>query len=461
MKCSLPDTTQIKRLKSTKQSRTQNPTLPSTLEKFVNGTLDGERDSALIVNGRVKWQKALFDGLHDTRAKAWQRTARKRDADRAKEMAGEWILAEPPWWTNFQRPCWQVAMRLRYGLEVNPAIGPNIAPYCLARKMNGTYCLAHLDACGQHAQICKVEGANIHRHDTVRDGIVPELKKHVTSVKKEQFIYELSQLNEDTGATSEARMDIIAEMPQLRAMLDVRVFLSTLASQWKSTRAHEAEKHNRYVTHQDGRRCTNMKLYAAVVNTYGKVGKEFEDFASVVDSKNRGKARGRDLTNLLSLLGVYANAEKVVLTHAPALKRAQRGDVVAAIAAKDAQAAATAAQGANAAHLRDNATQKKHPKASKCPELRGDISYTDGQKLVYCKGCKQNYSYAGWADHCAKHHPQHSKVNGEAHADDGDKDDDGVARSKLQSKAKAAAKKKPQPKAKAATKKTGCLKKGS
>ena len=89
-----------------------------------------------------------------------------------------------------------------------------------------------------------------------------------------------------------------------------------------------------------------MNIYAAVVNTYSRVGKEFVDFASVVDSKNRGKARGRDLTNLLSLLGVYANAEKVVLTHAPALKRAQRGDVVAAIAAKDAQAAATAAKGA-------------------------------------------------------------------------------------------------------------------
>ena len=92
-------------------------------------------------------------------------------------------------------------MQLRYGLEVNPAIGPNIAPYCLARKMDGTYCLAHLDACGQHAQVCKVEGANIHRYDTVRDGIIPGLKKHATSVKKEQFIYELSQLNEDTEAT--------------------------------------------------------------------------------------------------------------------------------------------------------------------------------------------------------------------------------------------------------------------
>ena len=59
----------------------QNPTLPSTLEKFVNGTLDGERGSALFVNGRVKWQKALFDWLHDTRAKGWQRTARKRVLD--------------------------------------------------------------------------------------------------------------------------------------------------------------------------------------------------------------------------------------------------------------------------------------------------------------------------------------------------------------------------------------------
>ena len=185
------------------------------------------------------------------------------------------------------------------------------------------------------------------------------------------------------------------------------------------------------------------------------------DFASVVDCRSLGKARGRDLTNLLSPLGVYANAEKVVLTHAPALKRAQRGDVVAAIAAKDAQAAATAAKGANAkaAHLRDNATQKKHPKASICPELPGDISFKDGQKLVYCKGCKGDYSYAGWAHHCEKHH-NHFKVNGKANADDGDKDDDEGSRSKPQPRAKAGAQKKPQPKAKAGAKKTECLRKG-
>jgi hypothetical protein len=69
---------------------------------------------------------------------------------------------------------------------------------------------------------------------------------------------------------NESRMDIIGEMPQLRAMLDIRAFLSTLSSGWKSTRAHEMEKHNRYVTHTDGRRCTNMKLYVAVRSASGR-----------------------------------------------------------------------------------------------------------------------------------------------------------------------------------------------
>ena len=76
--------------------------------------------------------------------------------------------------------------------------------------------------CGYDAQTCKVDGALIHRHDTVRDGLIPELKRSVTSVKTEQFVYELAQLNEGTGTTTEARVDIIAEMPGLRAMLDTR-----------------------------------------------------------------------------------------------------------------------------------------------------------------------------------------------------------------------------------------------
>ena len=88
-----------------------------------------------------------------------------------------------------------------------------------------------------------MEGANIHRHDTVRDGVLSALKRHVTSVKTEQFVFELSQLYENTGSKNEARMDIMAEMPQLRGMLDIRLFFQRLVAdgnlrehmRWKST----------------------------------------------------------------------------------------------------------------------------------------------------------------------------------------------------------------------------------
>ena len=122
-----------------------------------------------------------------------------------------------------------------------------------------------------------------------------------------------------------------------------------------------------------------MKLYAAVVNTYGKVGQEFVDFCAVVDSSSRGKGRGRNLTNLLSLLGVYANAEQVLLTHAPSMKRAQRGDVKAAIAAKEAQeAAAATAKAAKVAQAAAAAQLKVPSKVRKGLDIRGD-TYMDGK----------------------------------------------------------------------------------
>ena len=104
-----------------------------------------------------------------------------------------------------------------------------------------------------------------------------------------------------------------------------------------------------------------------------------------MDNNSRGKERGRDLTTSLSLLGVYANAEKVVFAHAPALKRAQRGDVVAAIAAKDAEAAAVAANDANAEAkaLRENATPQQHPKSAKRQDLRGNITCREEKQFIF------------------------------------------------------------------------------
>ena len=223
------------------RARERNATLPDSLEKFIEEAINGERGAAPTSAKRVKWQAALTHGLHKARADAWLKTTTRNDRDRVKEMAGDWIMDELPWWTHFQRPCWLIAMRLRYGLAVTPAIILNTSRRCLAKKQDGSFCLELLDDLGRHAQFCKVEGTAVHRHDTIRDGLVPGLKPHVSSVKLEQFIYELAQLNEDTGETKEARMDIVADMPQLRAMLDVRCYLSTLASGWRSARAHEVE----------------------------------------------------------------------------------------------------------------------------------------------------------------------------------------------------------------------------
>ena len=78
-----------------------------------------------------------------------------------------------------------------------------------------------------------------------------------------------------------------------------------------------------------------MTLYAAAVNTYGYVGQEFRDFCVTIESKGRGR---RWLT-LFSLLGVYANADHVLLAYTPSQSRAQRDDVLAAIAAKEAEVA--------------------------------------------------------------------------------------------------------------------------
>ena len=37
-----------------------------------------------------------------------------------------------------------------------------------------SFCLELLDEHGRHAKMCKVEGAAVHRHDTIRDGVVPD-----------------------------------------------------------------------------------------------------------------------------------------------------------------------------------------------------------------------------------------------------------------------------------------------
>ena len=128
------------------------------------------------------------------------------------------------------------------------------------------------------------------------------------------------------------------------------------------------------------------------------------------------------------MLGVYANAEKVLLAHAPSPKRAQRGDVLAAIA--DGEAAAAVPEVANRATVRQ---KKEHSKTQKCPQFRGVITVKYGQKWICFTGCNPHteVSYAGWSQHRLKHHPDVDPKTRDDHdasataSTDGNKDKDG------------------------------------
>ena len=74
----------------------------------------------------------------------------------------------------------------------------------------------------------------------------------------------------ETSALTAIRMDLVAEMPNLRS-IDIIFFLSTGKGQWNFTRWLEMQKHMRHVTQANGRRCTNGEFNATVVKTYGIV----------------------------------------------------------------------------------------------------------------------------------------------------------------------------------------------
>ena len=134
----------------------------------------------------------------------------------------------------------------------------------------------------------------------------------------------------------------------------------------------------------------------------------------MIDGNSRGANRGRSLVKLLSLLGVYANAEKVLLAHAPSKKRSQREDVIAAIAAKDAAAAAPAA-----APIRENQRpvaaqhgKKVNRTAKKRPDLKEPVQPAAGGAATHFRYKECEFTkftpvfHKNWARHCNDYHKE-------------------------------------------------------
>ena len=118
----------------------------------------------------------------------------------------------------------------------------------------------------------------------------------------------------------------------------------------------------------------------------------------------------------------------MLLVHAPSAQgRAQRADVIAAIAAKDAADAARAnprpkaiAQPPQRAvdGQQESAPEKKRGgrqpgQMSTCPDLVGeitgslkDIETQKDTRKIQCLACNITVRYNGWSQHCNFHHPE-------------------------------------------------------
>ena len=152
-----------------------------------------------------------------------------------------------------------------------------------------------------------------------------------------------------------------------------------------------------------------MTSYAAVVNTYGYVGQEFRDFCATIDSQGRG----RRLLTLFSLFGVYANAEQVLLAYTPSQSRAQREDVLAAIAKvappqEQPLGQLRKAQPSKIGKARSlDSKLNSNPKTKIRPDLRGEFSGADGKNSkIFCLECKDWKPYATFGRHCTTYHEE-------------------------------------------------------
>ena len=134
-----------------------------------------------------------------------------------------------------------------------------------------------------------------------------------------------------------------------------------------------------------------------------------------------------------SLLGVYANAEKVLLAYTPTKKRAQCEAVLKTVAAIETANAGNAGKARNAGDVE----KKPHPK-TKYPDLRVEVSDQKKGLQVMCTECNVTMAYGRWGRHLDDNHNEN---NSQDQVDDGNVEAENRPAPKKKAEPKRAAKK--------------------
>ena len=172
--------------------------LPPCLADFLSGI-----DPAAVerkhrrADGSVRWQALLMKGKDEEDAKRWLANASRKTKERLKEMGGAWVFAPDTQGGLLVGRAWKVAMRLRFGLSVRPAMPEGVEGQraCQIVNHDGERCRGVLDDEGHHACACTKAGQQSSRHTVVVRELLKAVQRRGVWAREEQWVDELTVRN--------------------------------------------------------------------------------------------------------------------------------------------------------------------------------------------------------------------------------------------------------------------------
>ncbi len=292
-------------------------------------------------DGSVRWQALVSRGMDAAEAERWLQSAPRETKRRLAEMGGAWIFAEDVEGCVLTSRVWQVAMRLRFGLDVLPALSEDARGQrqCQMTNKAGERCCAVLDAKGHHACTCRKQNQQLARHSVIVREIGKALRRRGLWVAEERWVDELTVRTVERTADGiqvrykEARLDLVVRDGARLWWLDFTCFhpfnggkaRGAYMPRW-SLDSREKDKHVTYRVRSGGlRSVANGRVVPIVANSYAALGQEALGFFRIANSVARRQERSCSETRLEPLvqsLVVYFVASGVIDAYSAKLDRA-------------------------------------------------------------------------------------------------------------------------------------------
>ena len=291
-------------------------------------------------DGSVRWQALLMRGKDEEDGKRWLDKAPRKTKRRLKEIGGAWVYAPDVHGCLLAGRAWKIAMRLRFGLSVRPAMPEEVEGQraCQIVNENGERGRFELDDEGHHACACTKAGQQTVRHTVVVRELLKAVKRRGVWAREEQWVDELTVRKFEKGEdgevrvlTKQARLDLVVRDGARLWWVDFTCFHPFIGSgarigdrtnKW-SLESREGLKHKQYSVCQGGRRqVPNGQLVPLVANSYGSIGGVGRVFLLMLDQKalflGRECAHER-LQPFVESLVVFLTAHNVIAAYGRAV----------------------------------------------------------------------------------------------------------------------------------------------